>query len=191
MKRFFTIIILCTLIYACKPGIPKNIIQPMEMEKVLVDIHIVDGYISTLSLPSQDTAKTVAAPLYKGIYKKFGIDSALYYQSLNYYYKHPALLKKMYDSIAVKINILKDMASKELAEPEFRSIFDINLKDSSQIDQTLNHKYNYRYLIKDRYGNFGIQPKNYVPGATIDPGINLNAPQPVKSIDQGIPKPVE
>jgi hypothetical protein len=110
MKRFFVILILCALFYACKPGIPKDIIQPDQMEKVLHDIHIVDGYSS--SFANIDSSKAVISSLYKGIYKKFGIDSALYNQSLDYYYKHPDVMKKMYDNISLNLNKEKEALSR-------------------------------------------------------------------------------
>lgn len=174
MKRFFTLIILCLFIYACKPGVPKDIIQPDKMEKVLVDIHIVDGYMSTLNLPNQDTSKKVVAPLYKGIYHKFDIDSALFNRSLDYYYRHPDVMKKMYDSISVKLTFLKEQVAKEdllALEYSFKGIFDASAKDSTQYDPTLNRKYNYRYLIKQRYGNFGN-----VSSVAMPPPVTMPAP---------------
>ncbi|WP_316765661.1 DUF4296 domain-containing protein [Pedobacter frigiditerrae] len=178
MKRFFTLIILCLFIYACKPGVPKDIIQPDKMEKVLIDIHIVDGYLSTLNLPSQDTSKKVAAPLYNGVYKKFEIDSALYNRSLDYYYNHPDVMKKMYDSISVKLTILKEQVTKEdllALEYSFKGIFDASAKDSTQYDPTLDRRYNYRYLIKQRYGNFGN-----VLSVSMPPPIAMPTPVPTE-----------
>jgi hypothetical protein len=112
MNKFLIVIVVCVLLYACKPGIPKNIIQPDQMEKVLYDIHLVDGYSAGLNFPAPDSAKKVISPFYKGVYKKFGIDSALFAQSLNYYYKHPELLVVMYDHITEKLTKAKDKAVK-------------------------------------------------------------------------------
>lgn len=97
MKRFFAIIISCMLLYACKPGIPKEIIQPDQMEKVLFDVHVVDGYVTTIA--KKDSATLVASAYYKGIYKKFNIDSALYAKSMNYYYDHPDIMEKIYQQV--------------------------------------------------------------------------------------------
>jgi len=97
MKKFFAICIICSLCYACKPGVPDDVIQPDKMEKVLLAIHIVDGYIGVQ--PKPDTAKIIASSYYKGIYKKFSIDSATYIKSLDYYYNHPDLLTKMYEKV--------------------------------------------------------------------------------------------
>ena len=107
MKIFFAIIAFVLFFSACKPGIPKEIIQPKQMEKGLFDIHIVDGYLS--NIPKQDSAKIIAAAYYKGIYKKFNIDSALYNKSLNYYYKNPNELNKIYSNV---INNLKKQREK-------------------------------------------------------------------------------
>ena len=119
MKRFFVILILCALFYACKPGIPKGIIQPNKMEKVLHDIHVVDGY--STSFANIDSSKKVISSLYKGIYKKFGIDSALYNQSLDYYYKHPDVMKKMYDNISANLNKEKEAFSRVIAVENSKS----------------------------------------------------------------------
>ena len=100
MKRILAIIIICISFYACKPGIPKNVIQPDKMEKVLYDMHAVDGYITTLQ--AQDVAKKVASSYYKGVYTKFDIDSATYTKSLDYYFMRPDLLNKMYENISKK-----------------------------------------------------------------------------------------
>ena len=97
MKKIFPIIVICISFYACKPGISSDFIQPNKMEKVLYDIHTVDGYIGALQKP--DTAKIVASSYYKGIYEKFDIDSATYTKSLNYYFEHPDLLNKMYENL--------------------------------------------------------------------------------------------
>ena len=97
MKRIFAIGLIFSLCFACKPGVPKELIQPDKMEKVLFDIHMVDGYIGAQA--KQDTVKIVASSYYNGIYKKFKIDSATYVKSLNYYYNNPVTLAKMYENI--------------------------------------------------------------------------------------------
>ncbi|MEJ7559081.1 MAG: DUF4296 domain-containing protein [Pedobacter sp.] len=96
MKRF-TITVFCfVFLIACKPGIPGDIIQPDDMALVLNDIHIVDGYITTIR---PDSSKIVAASLYKGIYKKFNVDSAKFYKSMDYYYKNPSIMDGIYKTV--------------------------------------------------------------------------------------------
>lgn len=105
MRNFLCICVVLISFAACKPGIPKDIIQPDKMTDVLYNVHLVDGYITTI--PGQDSAKKVSAAYYKGIYKKFAVDSALYNKSMNYYYDHPDVLSKMYDRITEKLKKTK------------------------------------------------------------------------------------
>jgi len=135
MRRFFTVIILCALLYSCKPGIPKNIIQPAEMENVLYDIHVIDGYGASLVFPNMDSVKKIIAPLYKGIYKKHGIDSALYNRSLDYYYKNPKLMKLMYDHVTEKLTKAKDKAAAPVV-PTVPKVDTAKL-DSAKVNDTI------------------------------------------------------
>lgn len=113
-KPVFVLLFIGVLLFGCKPGMPKDIIQPDKMEKILYDIHIVDGYATIL--PNQDTAKKVSAPLYKGIYKKYAIDSASYNKSLSYYYKHPDLFNKMYERITEKLKKDREKESEKASK---------------------------------------------------------------------------
>jgi len=106
MTRFLLLFFCAVLAFGCKPGIPKDIVQPAEMENILFDIHIIDGYVA--SIPTPDSAKKVSAPIYKGIFKKYGIDSAMHAKSMAYYYSRPDLLSKMYDRISNKISKTRD-----------------------------------------------------------------------------------
>ncbi|KIO78171.1 hypothetical protein TH53_05200 [Pedobacter lusitanus] len=110
MRNFLCICLLLIGIGGCKPGIPSNIIQPERMEEVLYDIHITDGYISTI--PAPDSAKNISAAYYKGIYKRFDIDSSLYARSMNYYYDHPEVLNVMYEKITAKLKKVKEKEDK-------------------------------------------------------------------------------
>ncbi|MFC4141996.1 DUF4296 domain-containing protein [Pedobacter mendelii] len=98
MRRLIWVLAAGIILFACKPKRPANIIEPDKMQNILYDIHVVDGYVSTI--PTPDSTRKVSAAYYNGIYKKFGIDSAKYAQSMNYYYSHPADLDKIYKNIS-------------------------------------------------------------------------------------------
>ncbi|MHA4895451.1 DUF4296 domain-containing protein [Pedobacter sp. PWIIR3] len=109
MKSYIYIVIFLLFASSCKPGIPSDIIQPDEMALVLNDIHITDGLISTYQ---PDSAKILAAAFYNGIYKKYNIDSAKYYKSMDYYYKNPTVMDGIYKKVnagllKLKLGILK------------------------------------------------------------------------------------
>ena len=113
MERFTIFFILSQ---GCKQGIPREIIQPNKMEKVLFDIHVVDGYISTIS--NQDTTKIIASSYYNGIYKKFEIDSALFNKSMDYYYSHPVILNDIYGNVEKAFTIANEKLEKKIAADE-------------------------------------------------------------------------
>ncbi|RZM26382.1 MAG: DUF4296 domain-containing protein [Pedobacter sp.] len=111
MRRILPLLLLIISLASCQTdSIPKDIIQPVKMEKVLYDIHMVDGYINTM--PKPDSAKQTSAALYKGVYKKHGIDSVLYTKSMDYYYEHPKLMSDMYERIKKKLEATKNYLNK-------------------------------------------------------------------------------
>lgn len=101
---------LMVLCFGCKPKIPKEIIQPDQMQKILYDIHIADGYISSIQIT--DSARKVAAVYYRGIFNKFHTDSAHYNRSLTYYYSNPKELDIMYKNISRRVQMEKKRMEK-------------------------------------------------------------------------------
>ncbi len=110
MKKILFLGVIFVVLAGCKSPIPEDIIQPDKMGKVLYDIHMVDAYISTM--PDQDSAKRVAAAYYKGIYKKFAIDSVSYQKSMDFYYDNPEIMAELYDQIKGKITNVKTKTEK-------------------------------------------------------------------------------
>jgi len=110
MKKIIFLGVIFACLSGCKSPIPAHIIQPDQMGKLLYDMHMVDAYISTM--PNQDSAKKVAASYYKGIYKKFKVDSALYQQSMDFYYDNPEIMSDLYKNIQVKITQTKTKVEK-------------------------------------------------------------------------------
>jgi Domain of unknown function (DUF4296) len=108
--------------FGCKPGIPDDIIKPDKMEKILYDMHIVDGYLSSIYVA--DSAKKVAAAYYKGIYKKFGVDSAEYNKSLVWYNTNPKELESIYKNIQKSLTLQKkavEIADKMIQKKKFKA----------------------------------------------------------------------
>ncbi|KIA90272.1 hypothetical protein OC25_24785 [Pedobacter kyungheensis] len=106
----------------CKPGIPDDIIKPDKMQKILYDMHIVDGYLSTIYIP--DSARKVASGYYKGIFKKFETDSAQYNKSLKWYNVNPKELDEMYKNIQKMLAAQKKgtaLADKLIKEKIFKT----------------------------------------------------------------------
>jgi len=110
MRGFCWAGLLLVLIAGCGTKVPKDIIQPKEIRLVLYDMHIADGYISTIPVP--DSARRVGTSYYKAIYKKYNIDSALYTKSMNYYYDHVESLSAIYKDVTAKLQKSKDSIDK-------------------------------------------------------------------------------
>jgi len=110
MRNLICFLLASIILFACKQKIPKDIIPPDKMQYILYDIHVVDGYISTIS--NLDSSRKVASAYYKGIFKKYGIDSAKHAQSMKYYYAHPAELSEVYKVISNKLEKQKKVMEK-------------------------------------------------------------------------------
>jgi len=106
MKYFIYAAFSLLLLPGCKPGIPKDLIQPDEMSLMLHDIHLFEGYVT--SITNIDTARSVAAGYYTAIYKKYHTDSAQYTRSLNYYVAHPKIMEQIYKDVTSKLKKEKD-----------------------------------------------------------------------------------
>lgn len=121
MKQLIFLVITFLFITGCKPGVPKELIQPEEMAKVLREIHIVDAFVGTVSNP--DSVKIIAASYYKGIYKKYDIDSALYNKSLQYYYNNPKVMDEVYTQVT---SVLTADKNKIVKADSIRGAIEVN-----------------------------------------------------------------
>jgi biotin synthase-related radical SAM superfamily protein len=149
MKHFLFLVLLIAVLSGCKRGIPSDLIQPAEMGQILYEIHIVDGLIGSITEP--DSARRLAAAYYKGIYKKYDVDSALYAKSMSFYYDHPVVMTKMYQGVVSKlerekkkietVDSLKQVAIANLAKAKIVRdsmnrilLVDTTKKDSIKLD---------------------------------------------------------
>lgn len=75
MKRLRDIlffVIACSIIVACKPGVPKGIIKPGKMEDILFDIHVADGMVQ--NNPTAVNNIEYNRTLYRlGVLKKYNV----------------------------------------------------------------------------------------------------------------------
>jgi hypothetical protein len=111
MRNFLALGLLCFFLICCKSKeVPNTLIQPDKMAKILFDIHIADSFVSTITKP--DSAKKVSAAYYKGIYKKYQVDSVSYTRSMDYYYKHPEVLTDVYDTVKRNLQQMKTRLEK-------------------------------------------------------------------------------
>ncbi|WP_231459310.1 DUF4296 domain-containing protein [Pedobacter sp. Leaf132] len=110
MRNLIYFVLASAFLLACKEKRPENITPPEKLQRILYDIHVVDGYISTIA--NSDSSKKVASAYYKGIFKRYGTDSAKHAQSMAYYYAHPTELAEVYKVISNKLERQKKVMEK-------------------------------------------------------------------------------
>lgn len=91
---------------------PKGMIGREKMVEVLTDVHLVNGYTSTVM--NLDTIKQVTANYLNVVYKKHQVDSIQFKKSLRYYSEHPKMLSEIYDQVIKKL----ETKEKEMASPK-------------------------------------------------------------------------
>lgn len=98
------IIILLALVMmaGCKPRVPKEYIQPSELEDILYDYHVADGMAYTQS-DYQDLAFRRQAYRDAAL-RKHGVTQAQLDSSLVYYYRHTERLHDIYQNLAKRLN---------------------------------------------------------------------------------------
>jgi hypothetical protein len=125
MKYRLLPVIIVLFIAGCKNGVPENFIQPEKMGKILFDIHMVDSYLNTIPYP--DSSKKIGASYYKGIYKKFEVDSSLFTRSMNYYAEHPDKLSDIYKTVT------SDLTKQKASIVKADSLLNIKIKKASAL----------------------------------------------------------
>lgn len=102
MNKLLYIIIGVVLLLACKPSVPRHIIQPDDMEDILVDYYLAKAM-------AQQTGKGQADHDFKqnlyieGAFQKHGITQAEFDSAIIYYYAHAERLQEMYKHVGTRL----------------------------------------------------------------------------------------
>jgi len=93
MRRVFIGLSLLIFLFSCNGRQPGGILSKEKMAALMVDIHLVDGYLTTIHT---DSAIKYIDSYYEGVYQNHGVDSALFMKNLTYYAQHPQDFDKIY-----------------------------------------------------------------------------------------------
>jgi hypothetical protein len=106
---FFSVLL---FLAACSGDkIPDNIIKPEQMTSLLLQIHLADGTLYTVTqIP--DSLYKYGTARYQALFKKFDTDSLSFKRSYRYYSLHPELLTVMYDKITANLKQKVDSLTK-------------------------------------------------------------------------------
>jgi hypothetical protein len=91
--------LLATLWYSCREEtIPQDILTPEAMNELLLEFHLLEAKIEQLNL-DLDSSRQVYAHFEPQVLAKYGVDSATYKESLEFYLNHPALFHDVYEVV--------------------------------------------------------------------------------------------
>ena len=119
MQRFLGILLSFVLLAGCQSDRPKSIIDEKTMTDLLLDIHLVDGYLYTWS---SDSSLMKSADFIEGIYQHYGTDSIRVRESLEYYSRHPQELNKIYTDVDSRLKEM-ELSVREISDKKYREIF--------------------------------------------------------------------
>lgn len=91
---------------------PAHILDEQKMVNIMTDLHIIDGYMS--SLMYNDSTRTKGKNFYASVYDKHKITRAEYERSLKYYSMNPVLLDSMYSKVERILTAKEQKMNKEL-----------------------------------------------------------------------------
>lgn len=99
-----SLVLMVVLVAACKPGTPKQYIQPKQMEDILVDYHLARAMAEVQGIRQDfgghDYTQTL---LIESVLRKHKVTRAQFDSSLVYYYKRSDRFKPMYDRVAERL----------------------------------------------------------------------------------------
>jgi hypothetical protein len=113
MKRFLGTILVIIFFAACGKSRPKGIFSEKKMTDILFDIHLAEGYISSLPVDSLKEKKT---NYYLSIYQKYNTDSTQVKENLEYYAEHPQDLQDIYAEISKRLQSTEEGLNKRVEE---------------------------------------------------------------------------
>ncbi len=85
-----------------------------KMIEILVDIHLTEGKVNAMHLGTVDSSLVVYNYLEKGVFKKHGIDSARFTNSLNDYMREPKVFKELYKKVFAQLDELSQTRTKSV-----------------------------------------------------------------------------
>ncbi len=103
MKRLLPLFLLIATLYACKPQVPSDYLQPREMEDILYDYHLAQAMAR-----QQAGEKGISEEMYQIAYReaalqKHGVTEAQFDSSMVYYQRHTERLKGIYENLAKRL----------------------------------------------------------------------------------------
>lgn len=108
---------MATAVAACKPTVPKEYIQPDDMEEILYDF-----YVSKAMASRGDNYGYDRTLYYTATLKKHGVGEAEYDSSLVYYYTHADQFAKIYKNLSERIGDKAKQLGASVGQGEYANL---------------------------------------------------------------------
>jgi len=142
-RLIFGFILLFFISSSCKRGLPSGILKKDTMVELLGEVHVLDGYLTTIPI---DSAKRLMDPLYDELFSKYGLDSASFTKNLDYYYGDPDLSVETYDRVVKSLQekenefIKEDSIRNAIFSDSIRTANFQNLRWQGRMNSLMNAK---------------------------------------------------
>ena len=104
MKYSLYIVLLSIVMIGCKPTVPKQFIQPGDLEDILYDYHVAQAMASEAPNRMNYDNSYNRNAYFMAVLKKHGVTEAEFDSSLVYYYSHADRLRSIYQDVRERLN---------------------------------------------------------------------------------------
>ena len=91
-------VLLVVVLVSCKVEIPKDVLPPEKMERVLYDYHLTQAMITTVA--SYEYKEKL---MFRSVYDKHNISKELFDSSLVWYNRYPKYMKEIYNNLETRL----------------------------------------------------------------------------------------
>ncbi|MFM6948410.1 MAG: DUF4296 domain-containing protein [Aquirufa sp.] len=101
-------------LFSCSETKQSSTLPEAKMIQILVDIHLTEGKVNAMHLGTVDSSLVVYNYFEKQVFKKHGIDSTRFVNSLNDYIKEPKAFKELYKKVFAQLDEQSNARNKSM-----------------------------------------------------------------------------
>ncbi|XVJ64677.1 MAG: DUF4296 domain-containing protein [Lacibacter sp.] len=122
MKLKFVVTVTLLLLFSCsgKNKVPADLIQPRQMQQVMMDLLIVDAVNTQRSITDTSIKlKEYNVASLKQVLQNHKVSRELFFKSYDYYLNNPSILKPIADSLVAEANRRSTQAYTDTSKNNF------------------------------------------------------------------------
>ncbi|MFN3803052.1 DUF4296 domain-containing protein [Belliella pelovolcani] len=107
MKKLLIFIPLILILHSCRNETkPEYVLNEDQMVGMLIDIHIAEGYVSTLPI-NYDSSRNLYPMFEKEVFRKHQVSDSVFHRSLEYYLARPRIIDRVYARVIDSLNVIE------------------------------------------------------------------------------------